>query len=71
MISGFNNDDLLDLADIAFDVGTTLGYVENLDGLGGVLNVSDGVHTANIALFGQYAAEGFELTSDTVAEAHS
>jgi hypothetical protein len=29
-----------------------------------VLTVSDGVHTANVILFGQFAASGFSASSD-------
>jgi hypothetical protein len=65
-ISGFNNDDLLDLADIAFAVGTSASYIENQDGSGGTLMVTDGVHTADIALIGDYSADGFELSTDNI-----
>ena len=60
-ISGFNNDDLLDLADITFAVGTSASYIENQDGSGGTLTVTDGVHTANIALIGDYSAFGPDM----------
>jgi hypothetical protein len=54
----------LDLPDIAFGANTTLGYSPNASGTGGTLSVSDATHTATIALFGQYAAAGFQLGSD-------
>ena len=63
-ISGFGADDALDLADIAFDSNTTLGYSANADGTGGMLTVSDGTHNASIALLGQYVAAGFQVGSD-------
>ena len=63
-ISGFAAGDALDLTDIAFGADTTLGYSVNATGTGGTLSVSDGTHNASIALFGQYAAVGFQVGSD-------
>jgi hypothetical protein len=40
------------------------GYTPNNGNSGGVLTVSDGVHTADIALLGQYAASSFVTASD-------
>ena len=58
--------DEIDLADIAFGTVTSkrgpLSYNGNL--LGGTLTVTDGVHTANIALIGQYTASEFALSND-------
>ena len=39
-------------------------YAENQQGTGGTLTVSDGSHTANITLLGQYAADGFQASDD-------
>ncbi|WP_029586060.1 Ig-like domain-containing protein, partial [Bradyrhizobium sp. URHD0069] len=64
LVSGFNADDHLDLLDVAFGAGTTASYVENQAGTGGTLSVTDGVHTANIALLGQYSADGFTVAAD-------
>ncbi len=64
VVSGFGAGDALDLADIAFGANTTIGYSVNADGAGGTLSVSDGTHSAGIALFGQYAASGFQVGSD-------
>ena len=69
-ISGFGADDALDLADIAFDSNTTLGYSANADGTGGMLTVSDGTHNASIALLGQYVAAGFQVGSDQGTGTH-
>src|SRR5215813_9893880 len=55
---------LLDLADIALGSNTTLGYVANSNNTGGTLTVSDGTHTANIALLGQYMAASFVMATD-------
>ena len=54
----------LDLSDVDFGAGSTLGYAPNSGNTGGVLTVSDGVHTAKIALLGQYAASSFVTASD-------
>jgi hypothetical protein len=66
VVSGLNGDDQLDLADIMFGVDTSMSYFENLDGMGGTLSVTDGAHTANIALLGDYSADGFELVADNI-----
>ena len=50
--------------DIGFGAGTSLSYAANQDGTGGTLAVTDGSHTANIALLGQYDAAGFETSAD-------
>jgi hypothetical protein len=63
-VSGFNGDDQLDLRDIAFGANTSVSYAENQDHTGGVLSVTDGSHTANISLLGQYSADGFSLVAD-------
>jgi hypothetical protein len=63
-ISGLNNDDVLDLGDIQFSGATTVSYAANQDNSGGVLTVSDGTHTANISLSGQYSADGFHASAD-------
>jgi hypothetical protein len=64
VVSGFNADDQLDLRDIAFGANTSVSYTENQDHTGGVLSVTDGSHTANISLLGQYAADGFTVAAD-------
>jgi large repetitive protein len=63
-VSGFGSDDHLDLADVQFSGATTVSYAANQDNSGGVLTVSDGAHTANIALSGQYSADGFHAGAD-------
>ena len=64
MVSGFNQDDHFDLLDVGFGAGTSVNYVENQEGTGGTLIVSDGAHTANITLLGQYSADGFTVEAD-------
>ena len=63
-ISGFGGQDQLDLTGIAFGANSTLGYAENNNNSSGSLTVSDGVHTANIALLGSYMASSFVKSSD-------
>ena len=64
IVSGFNQNDHIDLRDISFGAGTTAGYVENQAGTGGTLSVTDGAHTVNIALLGHYSADDFTVTAD-------
>ncbi len=63
-ISGFGVPGNIDLRDIAFGSATTLGFSEAGDNLSGTLTVSDGTHTANIILLGQYATGNFTKQSD-------
>jgi hypothetical protein len=63
-VTGFDSNDLLDLADLAFGRNTTLGYVANSNNTGGTLTVSDGTNTANLGLFGQYTAASFAMSTD-------
>ena len=57
IVSGFNQNDHIDLRDISFGAGTTAGYVENQAGTGGTLSVTDGAHAVNIELLGHYSAD--------------
>ena len=63
-VAGFDADDALDLVDVAFGSNTTLGYAANSSNTGGTLTVSDGTHTANIALLGQYMAGSFVMSAN-------
>ena len=62
-ISGLNADDRIDLRDVAFGAATTLSYVDDGSG-GGVLTVSDGIHSAQLRLVGSYQASDFVLGAD-------
>src|SRR6185312_977207 len=64
VISGFGVPGGIDLRDIAFGSGTTLGFTEAGDNLSGTLTVSDGTNTANITLLGQYVAANFTKQAD-------
>ena len=63
-LAGFDGNDVLDLADLAFGSSTTFGYAANSNNTGGTLTASDGTHTANIALLGQYMAGSFVMSAD-------
>ena len=63
-ISGFAGQDQIDLTSVAFSSNTRLGYLANAGNLGGTLSVSDGVHSASLALLGQYIASSFVTASD-------
>ena len=63
-ISGFALPDYLDLADIAFGSNTTVSFSEAGSNLSGTLTVSDGVHTAQLNLLGQYVTSQFTSASD-------
>jgi hypothetical protein len=63
-LTGFGAGDSIDLTDVASGANTTIGFAANADGSGGTLTVSDGTHTAGIALFGQYSAAGFQVGAD-------
>ena len=52
------------MADIAFGSNTTVDYLPNSNNSGGTLTVTDGTHTANIALLGDYSPKSFTIASD-------
>ncbi|MEH2568849.1 Ig-like domain-containing protein [Bradyrhizobium sp. AZCC 2289] len=63
-VSGLASGNQLDLHDILFGASTTESYTANQAGTGGTLTVSDGVHTANIVILGQYSGNGFTTSVD-------
>jgi hypothetical protein len=64
LVAGFGAPDHLDLRDIAFGSSTSVSFVEAAGGTSGTLTVTDGAHTANITLLGQYMASQFTSASD-------
>ncbi|WP_369722030.1 Ig-like domain-containing protein [Bradyrhizobium sp. LLZ17] len=64
-VGGLAANDDIDLKGFAFGAGTTVTFAENQAGSGGTLTVSDGGHTANIVLLGQYDPTGFNEKADT------
>ena len=64
-VAGFGGQDVIDLSGITFDAETTLGYAPTSGQTGGgTLSLSDGIHSANIALLGNYMASSFVTASD-------
>ncbi|MDH2348927.1 Ig-like domain-containing protein, partial [Bradyrhizobium sp. SSUT77] len=63
IVSGVAEGNHLDLLDFNF-ANATLNYTANANGTGGTLSVTDGAHTANIALLGQYDPAGFQTEAD-------
>jgi hypothetical protein len=63
-ISGWQDGNRLDLSDIQFSEGMTMVYLTDVGHSSGTLTVSDGSHTASLALLGQYTAADFALSSD-------
>ena len=63
-VSGLTAGTYIDLPSIGFGAHTTLGYSENAAGTGGTLAITDGTHTADIALLGNYMASTFATASD-------
>ena len=61
-ISGFSSSDLIDFADINFVDSNQATFSGTT--AGGELRVSDGIHTATLALLGQYLASTFVSSSD-------
>ena len=61
-ISGLTGSDALDLADVPYGTKTTATFSGNANG--GTLTVTDGNHTAQIALLGDYLGSGWTVSSD-------
>src|SRR5262249_35559997 len=54
----------IDLDDISFGKKTKVSFKEAQGHMSGTLTVTDGTHTANLTLLGQYSAQDFSLASD-------
>ena len=61
-VAGLTNIDQIDLRDISF--ATLQTPVFNGNSSGGTLTVTDGTHTANIALLGNYLSSTFTAKTD-------
>ena len=61
-VAGMGGTDAIDFADIAPTLVQAPSYAGN--SLGGTLTVTDALHTANIALIGNYMAASFAASSD-------
>jgi hypothetical protein len=64
MVAGFRAQDAIDLPSIGFGANTTLGYSENSSDNGGTLSITDGTHSAKLALLGNYMAASFVTAAD-------
>jgi hypothetical protein len=64
VLSGFDGNDTIDLSGI-LGGSATFSFAENADGTGGVLSVTDGAHSANIAFSGQYNVADFHISADS------
>jgi autotransporter passenger strand-loop-strand repeat protein len=54
----------LDLRDIRYGPSTSASFVEANGGFSGTLTVTDGTHTANLVLLGNYATGDFQTAND-------
>jgi hypothetical protein len=63
-VAGLAQGNYLDFTDIAYVANNLPGYTPNSGNNGGTLTVTDGTHTANIALLGNYLASMFVASSD-------
>jgi VCBS repeat-containing protein len=63
ILSGFGGHDAIDLGDI-LAATASVTYTANTDNTGGVLTVSDGGNTANIAMIGHYTSADFQVATD-------
>jgi hypothetical protein len=63
-VAGFGAQGRIDLSNIGFGSQTTLGNSENKSDTGGTLTITDGTHTAAIALFGNYMASTLVAGAD-------
>jgi hypothetical protein len=61
-ISGLNADDRIDLRGLGFGANSTLNYLNQ--GSGGLLTISDGVHSVQLHFVGTYSSSDFALSSD-------
>jgi hypothetical protein len=63
-VSGMTTSTHIDLLDVTFANAPTLTYNPNAGNTGGTLSVTDGTHTANIALVGHFDLAGFQEQAD-------
>jgi hypothetical protein len=61
-VAGLAGSDAIDLADVSYGVQTQVTFLGNATG--GTLTITDGLHTANIALQGDYLTSTWTLSSD-------
>jgi Ca2+-binding RTX toxin-like protein len=61
---GFDAGDAVDFSDIVFGANATVSYFSNASATGGVLSISDGVHSAQLSMQGTYSAAGFQAAGE-------
>jgi BNR/Asp-box repeat len=61
-VSGLAGLDAIDLADVSYGIQTQVTFLGNTTG--GTLTITDGLHTANITLEGNYLSSTWTLSSD-------
>ncbi len=64
IVSGMTASTHIDLLDINFSNGPTLSYIANAQDTGGILSITDGTHTASIAMVGHFDPAGFQEQAD-------
>jgi hypothetical protein len=62
VVAGLAGSDAVDLADVSYGIQTQVTYLGNTTG--GTLTITDGIHTANIALQGNYLSSTWTVSSD-------
>ena len=62
--SGFGANDAIDLPAIAFDARTTLGFLPDCNSTGGTQPLTEGSHSAKIALLSNYMASSFAVANN-------
>jgi large repetitive protein len=61
-ISGLAGSDAIDLTNVSFSASTTASFLGNTDG--GTLTITDGTHTSDITLVGNYLQSTWDISSD-------
>ncbi|WP_128923037.1 VCBS domain-containing protein [Bradyrhizobium guangxiense] len=65
VISGFKASDVIELENINPN-GSTISYLENSEGTGGLLTIANGSQVAHLSFSGDYSADNFAIVSDQV-----
>jgi autotransporter passenger strand-loop-strand repeat protein len=63
-VKGFAAPDRIDLRSVAFGAATTRSFTEAASHTSGTLTVTDGTHTVQLTLLGQYLTSNFTLSTD-------
>ena len=63
-IAGLNDDDVIDFVTMFFGANSSVEYHSNAEGTGGTLHVTDGTHSSNLTMIGNYDANQFHVSAD-------